>query len=191
MTEGKSAPKYLLWIGLVLALSAALFASGALTSLTGGGEEAPARSLAELRSAREKHLVPVRTLLGENGEISSQLRQRYVEYPGGIQESYFAKVLRDGEAKHRDMKDMIERLNRNNLAILGHLEAYGEPATDDLKEQVGFFSEHAVRYDQRWKALPQAAAKGAELPVAQPMFPPRFPRAVEAEIAAIDRQIGG
>lgn len=189
MTKGQKKPKYYLWLGLILALAAVLFTSGAITSLT-KGEEARPRSAAEPRGARENHLVPIRALIDQNGEVSSELRQKYVEYPGGIQESYFAKVQRDGEAKHRDMKEMIERLNSNNLAILAHLKAYGEPITEDLKEQVGFFREHAVRYDQRWKALPQAIAKGAELPVAQPMFPPGLPRAVEAEISAIDQQIG-
>ena len=188
MTEARKAPKYWLWLGLILALAAALFVSGALTN---GRGEHPSRSAADLRSARDAHLVPIRRLLDENGEISSQLRQRYVEYPGGIQESYYAKVVRDGEAKHRDMKDMIDRLNRNNLGILSHLEAYGEPLTEDLREQIGFFREHAERYDQRWKALPQAAAKGAELPVAQPMFPPGFPRAINGEIAAVDQRIAG
>jgi hypothetical protein len=190
MTEGKNPRKYFICLGLILALAAILFASGAINSLAGGGGEAGPLSKTELRNARDGHLVPIRTLVDQNGEISSVLRQKYVEYPGGIQESYFAKVLRDGEAKHRDMKAMIDRLNRNNLSILAHLDAYGEPRTDDLKEQIGFFREHAIRYDQRWKALPQAAAKGAELPVAQPMFPPGFPRAVEAEISALDRQIG-
>jgi hypothetical protein len=189
MTEGRNASKYFLWLGLMLALVAMLFAGGAITSLTGGGGEARSLDPVQLRSARDRHLVPIRMLIDQNGNISSKLRQKYVEYPGGIQESYFAKIMRDGEARHRDMKDMIDRLNRNNLKILTHLQEYGEPLTDDLKEQVPFFREHAVRYEQRWKALPQAAAKGAELPVAQPMFPPGFPRAVTAEIEAVDRQI--
>lgn len=190
MTEGTTSRKYLLWLGLILALVAALFASGAIGLGGSSGEKRP-MSAGELRIARDAHLLPIRGLLDENGELSSVLRQKYVEYPGGIQESYFAKVLRDGEAKHQDMRQMIDRLNRNNLQILRHLKTYGQPRTEDLREQVGFFEEHAVRYDERWKALPRAAAKGAELPVAQPMFPPGFPRAVEAEISEINRRIGG
>jgi hypothetical protein len=188
MDEGRPAPKYFLWIGLVAAVVAALFMSGAFSSLADGGE-GRRTDAAALRSARDRHLVPIRSLLEENGRISSELRDRFVEYPGGIQESYHAKVMRDGEAKHRDMKEMIERLNRNNLSILAHLEAYGEPRTEDLKEQAAFFREHALRYDQRWKALPKAAAAKSELPVAQPMFPPAFPRAVAAELAAADRAL--
>jgi hypothetical protein len=189
MKEGRAAAKYLLWAGLILAIGAALFASGALTGVAGGGREERPADPAALLSAKQRHLAPMQALLLENGEISTELRQKYVEYPGGIQESYFAKLVRDGEAPHRDMKERIDRLNRNNLTVLAHLKAYGEPRTEDLKEQAAFFREHAARYDERWRALPQAAAKGAELPVAQPMFPPGFPRAIAAEIAAVDREI--
>jgi len=191
MNEGRKSAKPFLWIGLVLALLAALWISGALNGLTGTARPDQPVDRAAPRAAREAHLVPIRALLDENSELSSDLRRRFVEYPGGIQESYHAKLMRDGEAKHREMRDKIERLNSNNLAILKHLKAYGDPRTEDLKEQAAFFEEHALRYDERWKALPGAAARKVDLPVAQPMFPPGFPRAIGAEIAAVDRQLFG
>jgi hypothetical protein len=185
MSQSRKWAKPFVWIGLVAALLAALWVSGALSGF-GSGVKPPPVDRPALRAARDAHLLPIRTLLDENGEISSDLRRRFVEYPGGIQESYHAKLMRDGADKHREMKDRIERLNRNNLSILAHLNAYGEPRTPELKEQVAFFREHALRYDERWKALPDAAARQVELPVAQPMFPPGFPRAIGTEIAAVD-----
>ena len=139
--------------------------------------EANARLVAE-------DLQPIATLLADNNGMYNELStERYAEPGWGILESFLVRIRRDGVAKHSVMKARIETLTGNNQTVLTLLTKYASYVrTESFKIESAKFRDHAIRYNDRWKALLEVYASVGDFPTAAPVFPAGFPAAVEAEL---------
>jgi hypothetical protein len=173
-------------LGVTVALLTLLLGSGFVTKWIDRGTSQS--QVWEQR--RNEHLSPVATALTENKELFVELSGSNFNEPGwGIQESYYEKVRRDGPAKHLIMRDKIQALVDNNKTVLAHLNAYEPYMSPMMKVQADLFRRHAVRYNSRWPAMTSAAETGADIPVAEPVFPEGFPSAVQEEIKRVNAMI--
>lgn len=144
-----------------------------------------------LKYDRDYILVPVRNYLIQNKSRSDLLKSTlYSELDWGIQESYYERVRRDGPDEHELMHGIINDLVRDNKYIMDKLNFYmGRARTEVFKKQENLFRIHASRYASRWERMRQAAISGQKRPIAEPPFPKKFTRSLDAEIAEVNRLI--
>lgn len=133
-----------------------------------------------------EYLQPIATLLTDNESIFRELRSEPYSEPGwGILESYLIKIQRDGVPKHALMKKRIDTLVQNNETMITLLTKYAAHVkTEAFRVQSERFRDHAIRYRDRWQSLLEVFASKGEFPTAAPVFPDKFPMAVQGEIAA-------
>ncbi len=132
------------------------------------------------------YLQPIADLLETNSEIYNDLRKpEFVEPPNwGVLESYLIKIRRTGVPKNSEMKQRIDRLVENDLAVVTLLSKYsGYAKTAEFKTEAAAFRNHALLYSDRWKALLEVVTSGGKFRTGVTPFPEGFPAAVKAEIA--------
>lgn len=167
------------WLPIILA---------ALTLIVGGGwfqecnKTRKAEKDANSRLVAEYLGYTISTLLKDNKVIYDELRKDYLEPGKDVLESYLAKIRRDGINPHSLMRQRINTMVENNnkvVVLLGNYESY--VINSRLREEAAKFRNHAIRYKDRWNAIPDLQAVNGELPIAM-AFPQDFPQSVEEEI---------
>jgi hypothetical protein len=167
------------WLLLVAALIAALVAAG-----FGHQEQIALESLhAQVLSGE---LQPIAILIKENQALIQELQtEPFTEKDSGILESYLAWIRRDGVPKHADMKQKLDTLAENNTAIVTLIKAYAPQAkTPAFSTEADKFRNYASTWRDRWNSLMELFMAGGNYAAAKIPFPPRFPEAVQAELAA-------
>ena len=131
-------------------------------------------------------LSPVSVLLKENQAITNELQaEPYAEKDTGILGSYLLKIRRDGVAKHADMKQRLDQLAENNVAIVTLIKAYSSYAkTPGFTIEADKFRNYASAWRDRWNSVMELFMAGGNYAASEVPFPKGFPDAVQAEIAA-------
>jgi hypothetical protein len=131
-------------------------------------------------------LQPIATLLKENQAFLQELQgEPFTEKDSGILESYLSKVRRDGVAKHADMKQRLDQLAENNVAIVTLVKAYAPHAkTPAFTAEADHFRNYAAAWRDRWNSVMELFMAGGNYAASEVPFPKGLPAAVEAEIAA-------
>jgi len=94
-------------------------------------------------------------------------------------------IRRDGVAKHVDMKQRLDQLAENNIAIVTLIEAYSPHAkTAVFTAEVDKFRNYASAWRDRWNSVMQPFMAGGSYPTSGVPFPNGSPAAVDVEIAA-------
>lgn len=143
---------------------------------------------ASSRAAHERwitdHLRPMTIALNDTKVAHDDMYRNDLVEGWGILESYVKKVQKDGYKKHALMRKRIEFVVRANEKVITLLDGYLPHAlTDGFRVQAAEFRDHALRYSDRWAAVPDVIGTKEQLPVAKP-FPTEFPAQVAAEIEA-------
>ncbi len=131
-------------------------------------------------------LSPVSVLLKENQAITNELQaEPYAEKDTGILGSYLLKIRRDGVAKHADMKQRLDQLAENNVAIVTLIKAYSSYAkTPGFTIEADKFRNYASAWRDRWNSVMELFMAGGNYAASEVPFPKGFLDTVQAEIAA-------
>ena len=131
-------------------------------------------------------LSPVSVLLKENQAITNELQvEPYAEKDTGIFGSYLLKIRRDGVAKHADMKQRLDQLAENNVAIVTLIKAYSSYAkTPGFTIEADKFRNYASAWRDRWNSVMELFMAGGNYAASEVPFPKGFLDTVQAEIAA-------
>ena len=101
------------------------------------------------------------------------------------EQSYLAKIRRDGVAKHTDMKQRIDQLAEDNTAIVTLIRVYSPHAkTAAFTSEADKFRNYASAWRDRWNSVIELFTAGGNYPAAGPRFPKEFASAVQTEAAA-------
>ena len=102
----------------------------------------------------------------------------------GVLESYLAKIRLDGVPKHIAMKQKLDEVAENNIAILILIKAYAPHAkTATFTSQSDQFRSYASAWRDRWNAVLELVTAGGSYATAEIPFPNDFAATVEAELA--------
>jgi long-subunit fatty acid transport protein len=130
-------------------------------------------------------LQPIAALVKENQALLQDLqREPFSEKGSGILESYLVKIRRDGVAMHADVKQRLDTLAENNVAIVTLLKVYAPHAKTAFTPEADKFRNYASAWRDRWNSVMELFMAGGNYAAAGVPFPSGFPAAVEAEIAA-------
>lgn len=144
-------------------------------------------AVVSLRELRASVLDPLAAILKEDRKLLQELHaDDATDKPSGILGSYLASIRADGLPKHAEMKQRLDRLAENNAAILALINVYTPHAkTAEYKIQTDEFRRYAIAWRDRWNSVMELFMAGGNYPVAEVPFPPEFPAAVDAELAAV------
>jgi hypothetical protein len=131
-------------------------------------------------------LRPMATLLNQDQQVVSELQEApFIENGSDILESYLTKIRRDGVAKHANMKQLLDQLAENNVAIVTLIKVYAPLAkTANFTSEADKFRNYASAWNDRWNSVMEIFMAGGNYPVTGIPFPAGFPATIEAEIAA-------
>lgn len=164
---------------LALVSAAALVAVVAWHQANGALDESRTRVVASL-------LQPAALLLKENQALIKELQaEPFAEKDAGILASYLAKIRRDGVAKNAQMKQRLDQLTDNNVAIVALISAHAPHAkTPSFTAEADKFRKYAAAWRDRWNSVMELFMAGGTYAAAEVQFPKRFPDALQEETAA-------
>jgi hypothetical protein len=166
-------------IGLVAAFITAIAAFGAWHDAH--------ETLAEVRThLLSSELQAIAGALKESQALTRELQtEPFTEEDSGLLESYLAKIRRDGVAKHANMKQRLDTLAENNVAIVTLIKAYAPHARiAAFGSEADKFRNYASVWRDRWNSVMELFMTGGNYAAAEVPFPKDFPAAVDAEIVA-------
>jgi hypothetical protein len=133
---------------LALVAVAALVAIAAWHQASGALSELRTRDIGSL-------LEPTVRLLKENEALIKELQaEPFTEKDAGILASYLAKIRRDGVAKNAQMKQRLDQLADNNVAIVTLVTTYAPYAkTSAFKTEAEKFRNYAAAWRDRWNSV--------------------------------------
>jgi hypothetical protein len=131
-------------------------------------------------------LGPIAGLLKENQALIKELQtEPFREGDAGILASYLAKIRRDGVAKNAQMKQRLDQLADNNVAIVALIGAHAPHAkTPAFTAESDKFRKYAAAWRDRWNSVMELFMAGGTYAAAEVPFPQGFPDTVQTEIAA-------
>ena len=131
-------------------------------------------------------LEPIAGLLKENEALIAELQaEPFTEKDAGILASYLAKIRRDGVAKNAQMKQRLDQLAGNNIAIVALIIAYSPHAKKPaFTAEADKFRNYAAAWRDRWNSAMELFMAGGTYAAAEVPFPKGFPGTLQAEIAA-------
>ena len=131
-------------------------------------------------------LEPAARLLKENESLIKELQaEPFTEPSSVILASYLAKIRRDGVAKNAQMKQRLDQLADNNVAILTLINAYAPSAkTPAFTAEAEKFRRYATSWRDRWNSVMELFMAGGLFAAAEVPFPQGFSAALQTELAA-------
>jgi hypothetical protein len=134
----------------------------------------------------ESRMRVVSGLLGPSAALIKELQaEPFTEKDAGILASYLAKIRRDGVAKNAQMKQRLDQLADNNIAIVALVTAYAPHAKGPaFTAEADKFRHYASAWRDRWNSVMELFMAGGTYAVAEVPFPKGFPDTLQAEIAA-------
>lgn len=169
----------LAWLLLAVAIVAA---AGALVAWSQARTELQALNVRAVASL----LQPAAELIQENQALLKELlTEPYTEPDSTILVAYLAKIRRDGVPKHAGMRQRLDRLAENNVAIVTLLTAY-EPfaRTPALAAEVDRFRSYSAAWRDRWNSVMELFMAGGTYATTEVLLPAALSEKLQAEIAA-------
>lgn len=131
-------------------------------------------------------LQPAAKLIDENEALLKELQTKpYAEDDATILVAYLAKIRRDGVPKHAGMRQRLDQLAENNVAIVTLLTAY-EPfaRTPALAAEVDRFRSYSAAWRDRWNSVMELFMAGGTYATTEVLPPAALSEKLQAEIAA-------
>lgn len=165
-------------VSLAVVSAAALVAIAAWHQANETLDKSRTRAVASL-------LQPTALLLKENLALIKELQaEPFAEKDAGILASYLAKIRRDGVAKNAQMKQRLDQLAENNIAIVALISAHAPYAkTQAFTAEADKFRKYAAAWRDRWNSVMELFMAGGAYASAEVQFPKSFPDAVQEETA--------
>ncbi len=167
--------RFLLAVAIVAAITSVVAWNQARTEL----QASNARLVASL-------LQPAAKLIQENQALLKELQAApYTEEDATILVAYLAKIRRDGVPKHAGMRQRLDLLAENNVAIVTLLTAY-EPfaRSPGLAAEVDKFRSYSAAWRDRWNSVMELFMAGGTYASTEVVYPAALSEKLEAEIAA-------
>jgi hypothetical protein len=131
-------------------------------------------------------LEPAALMLQENEALLRELQSPPFREPGaGVLASYLGKVRRDGVGPHAQVRQRLDQLADNNVAIMALAQAYVPYARSPaFNAEAGRYRSYAAAWGDRWHSVMELFMLGGNLPAADVPYPKGLAEAVQAELEA-------
>lgn len=139
-------------------------------------------------------LIPFKRILGQTRRISQELLGdlQHLEYFPKELERYFDS-LPNNDPRKFVWKQRVERLQTENVHAIELIKSnYAEIATEEFKKACDDYQYHVGEWDDVWKTKEGLEpTSGFDKPHRANPFPPEIEKALEAEIAIVQKRAVG
>ena len=161
----------------------------AVVAVVGAGVLAYRADVAARESRAEltrSMLEPAALLLRENEALLRELQSPpFAEQGTGIIATYLGKIRRDRVGPHAQMRQRLDRLADNNVAIVALAGAYVPHARSPaFNGEAGRYQSYAAAWGDRWHSVMELFMLGGNLPAADVPYPKGLAEAVQGELEA-------